>query len=208
MWRTWRPAGKQPARTGPSATHRGRYARDLPGYLRSSVAIRRISSVPRSLSRPALVKSSDADDGVVVALIGLLVCEWHTRTVERKRSQPVVIAHEYAGLQMGDGHWAARVFLTTAGGGSAFNLRLGITMRGVRYAYRLEADDPLGGNRQRVVANGERLPDGNGWFLTKLTAFELVGAAARGKQDAHRVNRRSDAKHPRLRNRPVRLCAR
>jgi hypothetical protein len=80
----------------------------------------------------------------------------------------------------GDGTWSASTFLTNDGGGSAFNVRFGIKMRGVRYAYRLEGDDPLGGNRQSVVSAGERLPP-TGSFLIRLTGWELFGAAARGQ---------------------------
>jgi hypothetical protein len=120
--------------------------------------------------------------GVAVAVLTFLAREWHTRAIERKRSQPIVIAHEVDPMQPAGGEWIGSAVLTNDGGGSAFNVRFGITMRGVRYAYRLEADDPLGGNRQRVVSPGTRLPE-EGALLLKLTTYELFGAAARGKQD-------------------------
>jgi hypothetical protein len=80
---------------------------------------------------------------------------------ERRRSQPVVIAHEHrSALPDKDrpAEWVAEAWISNAGGGAAYNVRFGIEMNGYRLPFRADGTDGPAA-RQRVVASNERLPE-------------------------------------------------
>ena len=76
------------------------------------------------------------------------------------------------------GGWVSKAYLTNEGGGAAFNVRFGIETRDVRYAFRLETDDPPEGNIQRVVGAGARVPT-EGSVPILITSAEMAGSVAR-----------------------------
>jgi hypothetical protein len=93
------------------------------------------------------------------------------RANERRRNQPIVIAHE-AGSGRRFAHssdtsvaWVMDAYLTSEGGGPAFNVRFGVQFAGVRYPYRLNVIDPDGGNLQRVLSPEERRPETGSWSI-------------------------------------------
>jgi hypothetical protein len=93
---------------------------------------------------------------VVVAVLAFVGREIHASRIERKRTQPIVIAHERDSWTIASGgQWAAEVYLTNDGGGSAFNVRFGVEFRGVRFPYRWSSREPRGGSRTRVVRKDE-----------------------------------------------------
>src|SRR4051794_13119472 len=96
----------------------------------------------------------------VLGLALALLNTWIGSRNERRRSQPVVIAH-------GRGHvlyarqvecWTAHCVLKNEGGGAAFNVTFGVEIKGVRFSYRMKTDDPRP-SRQRVLAAGAQLPE-------------------------------------------------
>lgn len=107
---------------------------------------------------------------------------------ERKRTQPVVIAHEDQGRHLlQPGAWGVDAWLSNEGSGPAFNVRFGVEFHGVRYPYRLQPDDPGGGNVQRVIRSNERRPDGTSWPVL-IDSVEIYGmAASAGDPDPSRV---------------------
>lgn len=89
-----------------------------------------------------------------------------TQANERRRTQGIVIAHEARGRRYGEsGNFSVKVYVTNEGQGPAFNVRFGVSVYGVRYPFRLEEDDPLSGNRQRVIRAMERRPETDGWLI-------------------------------------------
>src|SRR5437016_1525700 len=118
--------------------------------------------------------------GLAVAVVALVARELHASFIERRRTQPVVIAHEErAPLFNGSyGGWVAKAYLTNEGGGAAFNVRFGIEMADVRYAFRLETNDPPEGNIQRVVGAGARIPTEDSVPIL-ITSAEMAGSVAR-----------------------------
>jgi len=81
---------------------------------------------------------------------------------ERKRTQPMVIAHDAGGRQFGDPgnpNTILPTYLTNEGGGNAFNVRFGVDFDGVRYAWKFSTEDSDNGSYQRVVRVGTRLPN-------------------------------------------------
>jgi hypothetical protein len=123
--------------------------------------------------------------GIAVGLLALIVREAHAAANERKRTQPIVIAHEhqrphFVGTGWG---WQAQAYLTNDGSGAAFNVRFGIELRGVRFAYRIEEGDDPRGNRESVVRANSRLPTGSTSTLAiPISALQFWSAAAL-KQD-------------------------
>jgi hypothetical protein len=96
-------------------------------------------------------------------LLVALVNAWISVANERKRSQPIVIAHERGRepwLSKDTGVWiaAALAYITNDGEGNAFNVRFGVELHGVRHPFRMEAADPTTGDRQRILRKGERVP--------------------------------------------------
>jgi hypothetical protein len=95
----------------------------------------------------------------VLALAIALANVWVSTRNERRRTQPVVIAHArghvlfVASVEC----WVARAVLKNEGGGPAFNVIFGVELAGVRFPYRMDRDD-IRPSRQRVVAPGDTLP--------------------------------------------------
>jgi hypothetical protein len=81
-------------------------------------------------------------------------------------------------------------YLTSDGAGPAFNVRFGVEFNGVRYPYRLTADDPAAGSVQRVLKANERRPDRESWPIL-IDSFRLWGRASESEQpgdlDARRI---------------------
>jgi hypothetical protein len=107
-----------------------------------------------------------------------------------------VIAHEAAERHFArerNAMWVVEAYLTSEGGGPAFNVRFGVGFGGVRYPYRLSIDDPESGNVQRVLRPGDRRPSDGAWpvLLTSLAiwgrAADSIAAGKAGSLDADRV---------------------
>jgi hypothetical protein len=118
---------------------------------------------------------------VAVAGIGaVLIGAWQVIVAivnERKRSQPVVIAHDAGARQFGSRGNANTVlptYLTNDGGGNAFNVRFGIDFDGVRYAWKYAPEDSDAGSYQRVVRAGARLPEGGETFRIEIPWEKFV----------------------------------
>ncbi len=112
----------------------------------------------------------------LTALAGLALSQAN----ERRRSQPIVIAHEATERRFArekNAMWVVEAYLTSEGGGPAFNVRFGVEFGGVRYPYRLSIDDPESGNVQRVVRSGDRRPSDGAWPIL-LTSLAIWGRAA------------------------------
>jgi hypothetical protein len=112
------------------------------------------------------------------ALANLLI----TRAHERRRNQPIVIAHEagqrrFASSSEHGVSWVVDAYLTSEGGGPAFNVRFGVEFAGVRYPYRLDVKDPETGNLQRVLPAGARRPKVGSWSIP-IPSLSLWGRAA------------------------------
>jgi hypothetical protein len=80
-----------------------------------------------------------------------------TSMAEGRRSQPIIVTHEVNGLEFDPqpGVWVVRVEVKNEGTGPAFNVRFGVSFYGVRFAYRLNLEDPESGNRIRVLQPSE-----------------------------------------------------
>jgi hypothetical protein len=115
-----------------------------------------------------------------------------TSLIERRRGQPIVIAHEQSSRRFGSGAegtwWAVDAYLTSEGGGPAFNVHFGVEFAGVRYPYRLHKEDPDSGNLQRVLPPGKRCPESSAWPIL-IDPLSLWGRAAEsdGDLDANRI---------------------
>ena len=124
------------------------------------------------------------DDPVPLATVVLrglyfVIREARTTTLERRRTQPIVIAHEENGPSFGSGVWSAELCLTSDGASAAFNLRFGIELRGIRFAYMLDPADHPRGNPEAVLAAGSRLPRLKGKFLqVRISSAQLWEVAA------------------------------
>ncbi len=115
---------------------------------------------------------------------------------ERRRTQPIVVAHEWSSRRFAPGGspaaWVVESYLTSEGAGPAFNVRFGVEFNGVRYPYRLRPEDPDSGAVQRVMKAGERRPPGEteSWPIL-IDSLSLWGRAAESDQpgdlDAKRV---------------------
>jgi hypothetical protein len=79
----------------------------------------------------ALVGAGIALSGVLVAALNA----WMATSNERKRAQPIVIAHEEHGRTFSNapGHFAVAGYITNEASGHAFNVRFGVEMGGVLY---------------------------------------------------------------------------
>ena len=125
---------------------------------------------------------------VGVAVLAFVGREYNTIRIERKRAQPIVIAHEKGEpgfSRQGEG-WTAEASLTNDGGGNAFNIAFGIELRGVRFPYRLNRDDPRSGNRQRVIRVGEEIGPLE-LRLESLETWEVASLKSDGKMWETRV---------------------
>jgi hypothetical protein len=111
---------------------------------------------------------------------------------ERRRGQPIVIAHEERERHFSSSAlvpaWVVDSYITAEGGGPAFNVRFGVEFSGVRYPYRLSIDDPESGNVQRVLRSGERRPEKASWPIL-IDSVSMWGRAAEsgGDLDAKRI---------------------
>lgn len=112
--------------------------------------------------------------GVIAAVAAATFAAWQVLVSilnERKRTQPVVIAHDAGGRQFGDRgnpNTVLPTYLTNEGGGNAFNVRFGVDFDGVRYAWKFSSGDSDNGSYQRVVRVGTRLPDGVASFNIEI----------------------------------------
>jgi hypothetical protein len=129
----------------------------------------------------------------IVAAFALLVAAWNAWIAvvnERRRSQPVVIAHEAHRRRFSDdplvSAFVVGAFVTNEGDGPAFNVRFGVAFRGVRYPYKLRVEDPDSGNVQRVVRSGQQIPPGGYWpILIDLT--RMMSGTGEGDPDPGRI---------------------
>jgi hypothetical protein len=116
-----------------------------------------------------------------------------TFLIERRRGQPIVIAHEEGPRRFGRGSegtwWAVDAYMTSEGAGPAFNVRFGVEFAGVRYPYRLHTDDPDSGNLQRVLPPGKRCPESGSWpiLIDSLSMWGRAAESDEGELDAKRV---------------------
>jgi hypothetical protein len=118
--------------------------------------------------------------GGTAAVAALLFAAWQvwlTIGNERRRVQPIVIAHETESRRFREGRpgWSFKAYLQNSGQGSAFNVRFGVQVEGVRWPHRMRDEDPPSGNRQRVVEPLSRLPEA-GDFEINFSSVELIGA--------------------------------
>jgi hypothetical protein len=135
-----------------------------------------------------------------VSAVGLLVLAavnvWLSITNERKRTQPIVIAHEVKsrhlahdlgrfGATTGGGYFVVDIRLTNHGEGTAFNVRFGVEFQGVRIPYKHDPSHHHAGSVYRVLSAGEQLPPlGSSWPL-KVDALILMSKS--GNPDPTRV---------------------
>lgn len=125
----------------------------------------------------------------VVALAGVLVAAWSawiSVSNERKRTQPIVVAHEEHGRSFAedDAYFAVGGYITNEASGHAFNVRFGVELDGVRYPQKLKAEDPESGNVQRILRPGERRPTAGSWPILIPQLSLLPG---KGDPDPGRV---------------------
>jgi hypothetical protein len=124
----------------------------------------------------------------VIALVNVAVA----RANERRRSQPIVIAHEAGEREFASSSsraaWVVNSYVTSEGPGPAFNVRFGVEFAGVRYPYRLTSEDPEAGSIQRVLRPGEQRPAGGSWPIL-IDSLSMWGRAAQsdGDLDSKRV---------------------
>jgi len=108
---------------------------------------------------------------------------WLTIVNERKRTQPIVMSNEAKPRRLekvGDESvWQGHAYLTSEGGGPAFNVQFGVEYRGVRYGQRLSPEDPPSGNVQRVLKPDERRPAQGSWPVV-IDSLHIFGAGAQG----------------------------
>ena len=119
---------------------------------------------------------------LLVGVVGL----WISVANERKRSQPIVIAHEWRAPAFVEdlGIWVAPAYVTNDGEGAAFNVRFGVELHGTRDSYRVRLEDPETGNRQRVVRRGERVPEVIAARIL-ITSLDVWGTTPRARDNPH-----------------------
>lgn len=123
-----------------------------------------------------------ASGAVIAGAIAGFVQLFLTQANERRRTQGIVIAHEARGRHSGErGNFSVKSYVTNEGQGPAFNVRFGVSVYGVRYPFRLEEDDPLSGNRQRVIRALERRPNTDGWLIG-VPLLAVAGGAWKKKE--------------------------
>lgn len=129
-----------------------------------------------------------------IAALTALANVWIAMVNERRRRQPIVIAHEHNSRRFAPTSsaavWVVDAYLSSEGAGAAYNVRFGVEFNGVRYPYRLTIDDPDAGNIQRVLRAGERRPASESWPIL-IDSLSLWGRASESEQpgdlDAKRV---------------------
>jgi len=116
-------------------------------------------------NEPRKILGLTGEDWIAVGTLLLVAVTaagiWSALASERRRTQPVVIAHaagERRFADRGDGQ-VLDAYLTNEGEGAAFNVHFGVDYRGVRFPWKFSEEDPDTGTRQRVVRAGTRLPE-------------------------------------------------
>jgi hypothetical protein len=146
--------------------------------------------------------------GAVIALLGVLIAGfnvWMAASNERKRGQPMVIAHEEHGRTFSSdpGHFAVGGYITNEASGHAFNVRFGVEMGGARYPQKHAVGDPDSGTFIAfcVPASGDQpSAPGRSWFRSchssaasaaTLTPGVCIGRATRtpGARPGRRATR-------------------
>jgi hypothetical protein len=86
---------------------------------------------------------------------------------ERKRTQPVVMAHQEGHRRFVEHskHHAVDTYITNEGTGTAFNVRFGVELHGVRLPYKHDPGDDPAGTVYRVLRAENRLPPNGSWPL-------------------------------------------
>jgi hypothetical protein len=124
----------------------------------------------------------------LIALVNVAI----TILNERRRAQPIIVAHEAGSRRFAPkattAAWVVDAYLSSEGGGPAFNIRFGVEFAGVRYPYRMRIEDPDSGNVQRVLRPGERRPESASWpvLIDSLSMWGRV-RESEGPVDASRV---------------------
>lgn len=99
---------------------------------------------------------------LLVVVGGLAI--WFSLLAERKRTQPIVLAHAAGERRFAEAGEIDGIvldaYLTNEGDGAAFNVRFGVEYRSVRFPWKFAKEDPETGSRQSVVGPGVRLPEG------------------------------------------------
>ena len=128
-----------------------------------------------------------AATGVVALLVGALNV-WISVANERKRTQPIIVAHEQHGRRFADkpDYFAVGGYITNESSGHAFNVRFGVELEGVRYPQKLQAQDPDAGNIQRVIRPDERRPTAGSWPIL-IPQLSLFGSGTESDPDPGRV---------------------
>jgi hypothetical protein len=101
---------------------------------------------------------------------------------ERRRTQPIVIAHERTPRTYNQQRqrWVALARVANEAENTAFNVRFGVSYFGVRFAYRLHEADPLSGNRHRVLKPMESFT-----AAIEVTSQDLWGGKARPEDSVY-----------------------
>jgi hypothetical protein len=73
-----------------------------------------------------------------------------------------------------EGGWTVLGHVTNEGEGAAFNVRWGVSFFGIRFAYRLDDDDPGSGNRLRVIQPRASVPPEGSWQVV-VSSVEIWG---------------------------------
>jgi Xaa-Pro aminopeptidase len=153
----------------------------------------RIAHVTSTITTDQWIQISIAGITALAALIALVNVAI-TIVNERRRSQPILVAHEARSRQFASSAttaaWVVDAYLSSEGGGPAFNVRFGVEFNGVRYPYRLRMEDPDSGNVQRVMKPGDRRPEADSWPVL-IDSLSMWGRAAdskgSGDLDANRM---------------------
>jgi hypothetical protein len=100
---------------------------------------------------------------------------WLSVANERKRTQPIVIAHEEYARQFAEraGSFSVGAYLTNEGSGTAFNVRFGVEFHGIRFPYKHSVADHQAGSVQRVIRSAERRPIASSWPIP-VDAYLLI----------------------------------
>ncbi len=138
------------------------------------------------LSTAAWIGLGVAGTGVVVALLVGALNVWISVVNERRRTQPIVVAHEEHGRTFTDkpDYFAVGGYITNESSGHAFNVRFGVELNGVRHCQKLRVEDPDSGNVQRVLRPVERRPTAGSW---PVLIPQLLLLGTKGDPDPGRV---------------------
>lgn len=128
---------------------------------------------------------ASASAAALAVLVGLANF-WLSVRNERRRTQPIVIAHETRERHFSrvGTAWAVDAYMTSEGAGPAFNVQIGVIFHGVRYPFKMRVEDPPAGNVQRVLRQGERRPDTGSWPVVVDSSRIFAG---QGDPDPGRV---------------------